>query len=164
MNLKSPAFRKNHPIPREFSQEGRNISPALEWSDVPAETKSFALICEDPDAPGDEPFVHWLIYNIPLDVRSLPQEIPRELKLQTPIRADQGKNSAGEIGYVGPLPPIGHGVHHYIFRLYALDTPPGLRAGISDPDELLESIDEHVIDAAQLVGTYVRTGEKLRSA
>jgi len=164
MVLRSPAFQKNHPIPRLFSQEGHNISPPLEWRGLPPNARELVLICEDPDAAGDEPYVHWMIYNIPASLSGLPQGIPRLLRAQSPIRADQGKNSGGEIGYLGPLPPIGHGVHHYIFRLYALDAAVAVRPGVSDPEELLEIIEEHIIDAGQLVGTYVRTGEALRAA
>lgn len=154
--LKSPDFENRGPIPRRFTGEGENVSPTLEWSGVPADTREFVLICEDPDAPGPEPFVHWMLYNISRNVTFLPEGIPNLERIEAPIRADQGKNSTGETGYLGPMPPKGSGIHHYIFKLYALDAEVGLRPGIEEKKELIDAIKGHIIGGTQFVGTYVR--------
>jgi Raf kinase inhibitor-like YbhB/YbcL family protein len=161
--LTSPDFENRGEIPRRFTGEGENISPTLEWSGVPEGTREFVLICEDPDAPGPEPFVHWMLYNISGNLTFLPPGISSEARLEAPIQADQGVNSAGEVGYTGPMPPKGTGVHHYIFKLYALEAEVGLRPGIEDKKELLDAIKGHIIGGTQFVGTYVR-GSKNRQA
>ncbi len=137
--LTSPSFRNSQPIPAKHSCEGGDVSPELKWEGAPAGTKSFALICDDPDAPGGT-WVHWLIYNTPGDTTELPlgirmkddvvvaawspsQETGRmagPCRLRTAVGklpgAKQGVNDFGKVGYGGPCPPRGHGVHHYHFR------------------------------------------------
>ncbi len=158
LSITSPAFTQGHPIPKKYSGEGEDISPPLSWSGVPENAKELALICDDPDAPSPQPWVHWVIYKIPADAKGLPEAIPRRPQLQEPAGAVQGKNSwpSGDtLGYRGPMPPPGHGVHHYYFRLYAvdrqLDQPPGL-----SKNALLESIRGHVLAEGVLMGTYQR--------
>ena len=124
MQLNSIVFKSQQRIPKRHTGEGGDISPPLEWSNVPGGCNGFALISEDPDAelrPGnDSPFVHWLIYNLSRAVTSLPEELPFKVILDTPVSASQGINSFGNIGYSGPLPPIGQGIHRYPFILHSL--------------------------------------------
>jgi Raf kinase inhibitor-like YbhB/YbcL family protein len=159
MLLTSPAFRNETPIPKRFTGDGQDLSPPLQWLDAPAETQSFALICDDPDAPvrpgKEHPYVHWLIYGIPATMHNLPEGVPPIPALPGALSALQGKNSFDRIGYGGPMPPIGHGVHHYHFALYALDIDLDI-----DPEatkaELLQAMQGHILARATLVGTYER--------
>ncbi|MFW5711192.1 MAG: YbhB/YbcL family Raf kinase inhibitor-like protein [Spirochaetota bacterium] len=150
MQLTSSAFEPNQAIPQKFSCDGQNISPALSWDGQPAETESYVLICDDPDAPGGT-FVHWLYYNIPAEVKSLPAAV--DSVPQPAPGGLQGKNSFGKTGYGGPCPP--GGTHRYFFTLYALDFKLDAQAGL-DKRKLMEAIDGHVIAEAQLMGTYSR--------
>jgi hypothetical protein len=150
MRLKSPAFEPGGRIPPKHTGEGENVSPALEWSDVPDGTRAFALVCHDPDAPlvsgGTYGFVHWVLYNIPGSVAKLPEGVKD---------FTNGKTGFGREGYGGPMPPPGHGTHHYYFWLFALRQelrlPPGLTLF-----ELLERIEPHTLGMNRLVGTYSR--------
>ena len=133
VQITSSAFAQGHAIPKKYTGEGSDVSPPLSWSAIPEGTKELALICDDPDAPTAEPWVHWVIYKIPADVKGLPEGVPRKSRLKEPHGAVQGRNSwppSEAIGYRGPFPPPGHGVHHYYFKLYALDAAlteePGL--------------------------------------
>ena len=159
LQLMSEAFDHNTEIPRKYTGEGDDVSPPLSWENPPVGTQSFALICEDPDAPQPKPWVHWVIYGIGAEVSSLPEGIPSdESALSDPIHAKQGKNSWDSgvtVGYRGPMPPPGHGMHHYHFKLYALDTKLDVKPGDSK-DELLNAVKGHVLDEAELVGTYER--------
>jgi Raf kinase inhibitor-like YbhB/YbcL family protein len=154
IHLESVAFRSGDPIPKKYTGEGPDLSPPLRWSGVPSKAQSLALVVDDPDAPKAEPWVHWLLYDLPPSVESLPEGVPAEPKLRQP-EARQGKTDFGRVGYGGPLPPKGHGVHHYHFKLYALDQALDLPPGIDKP-KLLEAIRPHVIEEAELVGTYER--------
>ncbi len=111
------------------------------------------LVVEDPDAPTDEPFIHWMVWNIPGTACSLPQDLPRDARMQDPEGAVQGRNSMGQHGYFGPRPPVGHGVHHYHFQLFALDKtlpmPPE-----TPLKELLNALKRDTIAQADLIGTY----------
>ena len=120
-SLSSPSFRNNQPMPAKYSCEKDDISPALKWEGAPAGTKSFALICDDPDAPGGS-WVHWVVYNISSSVSAFPEDIAKTETGASIAGLKQGVNDFGRVGYGGPCPPRGHGVHHYHFRLYALDT------------------------------------------
>ncbi len=155
MKLTSPAFEDGKEIPQQYTGEGKDLSPALKWSGLPEGTKELALICEDPDAPRDEPFVHWVIYGIPQAAQGLPAAVPQKKEL--PEGKRQGVNSFGEgrLGYGGPMPPKGHGPHRYIFTLYALDSKLDLKPGLSKK-ELLNAIDGHVLAETQLTGIYER--------
>jgi len=153
INLSSEAFTHNAPIPRRYSGEGADVSPPLAWSGVPKAAKELVLICEDPDAPRLEPFTHWVIYGISPKAECLPEGIQSELQLQIPPGAMQGRNSFDRIGYNGPLPPKGHGVHHYHFMLFALNTRIDLPGGL-EKSKLLAAVRKHIIDSGELVGTY----------
>lgn len=151
MQLKSRAFQQGSAIPKKHTGEGPDVSPELSWSDVPDGTRSFALICHDPDAPlitpGTYGFVHWVLYNIPASVGELPEAVSDYTS---------GRTDSGRPGYSGPMPPNGHGAHHYFFWLLALDAQLDLPAGLS-MWELLERVEPHVIGMNRLVGTYSRT-------
>jgi hypothetical protein len=123
IKVRSTAFSDGQPIPKKYTEDGQDVSPPLAWDKVPEGTKELALICDDPDAPSHEPWVHWVIYKIPATVRELPEGLPTDATLNSPIKAMQGMNSWPDgrmIGYRGPAPPPGR-VHHYHFQVYALD-------------------------------------------
>ena len=154
--MTSLAFKNNERIPKQHTGEGADLSPVLEWAEPPAGTKAFALICDDPDAPVGT-WDHWVIWNIPVALRKLPEGIARTEKPADPAGAVQGKNSwpKDNIGYRGPMPPPGHGTHHYNFVLYALDAPLELKAG-ANKKELLAAMKGHILGQAKLTGTYSR--------
>jgi Raf kinase inhibitor-like YbhB/YbcL family protein len=150
--LSSPAFANNGVIPKQYSCEGTDISPPLQWSGAPLGTKSFALIIDDPDAPDPRApkmtWVHWVVYNIPVDVHGLPEGAA---KSGLPPGTNQGLNDWKRAGYGGPCPPIGR--HRYLLKLSALDAVlPDL--GRATKDQLLDAMKGHVIAETQLVGTY----------
>jgi Raf kinase inhibitor-like YbhB/YbcL family protein len=158
IELKSPAFVEGAVIPKKYTGEGEDVSPPLTWSGLPPGTKELALICEDPDAPTTEPWIHWVIYKIPADLTGLPEGVDKAARLKSPSGALQGKNSwtlGQTIGYHGPMPPPGHGVHRYFFRLYALEaklpTEPGLTA-----KTIRDEMSGRVIGEGLLMGTYSR--------
>jgi Raf kinase inhibitor-like YbhB/YbcL family protein len=151
MQLTSSAFQPESNIPREFTCEGRNVSPELSWSGAPPAAKSFALVMHDPDAPVSGGFTHWLVYNIPVAVDHLPEHVPNQDAL--PGGGVQGKNDSGRYGYMGPCPPSG--THRYYFRLYALDVELDSGAG-SSKDALEKAIEGHVLAQAELLGRYKR--------
>lgn len=156
IQLTSTAFNNGERIPARHTADGEDLSPPLAWSRAPEGTRQWALICDDPDAPTREPWVHWVIYAIPADTRQLPEGVPNREELDSPPGARQGRNSWSSgttIGYRGPDPPSGHGVHHYHFRLYALDAELDLPPGLTK-NELLKAIQGHVLAAGELVGTY----------
>lgn len=150
MQLKSTAFEQGARIPTKHTGEGEDVSPALEWSDVPDGTRGYAIICHDPDAPliaaGTYGFVHWVLYNIPGSVRKL-SEGSKEFT--------NGPTGFGRTGYGGPMPPPGHGTHHYYFWVFALDQEINLPAGLTLA-QLLEKIEPHTLGMNRLVGTYSR--------
>lgn len=150
MKLKSSAFENGELIPRQYSCDGDDISPALSWENAPEETNSLALIVDDPDAPMGT-WVHWVIFNIPPEVTSIKEKVPREKELEN--GAVQGTNDFKKIGYGGPCPP--GGTHRYFFKLYALDTTLTLKQG-SSKDQLLEAMESHVLAEAELMGKYQR--------
>ena len=155
MRLTSTAFGPGERIPVRYTADGQNISPPLQWANLPEGTQDLALIVEDPDAPGPTPWVHWLIYCIDATYPYLPSGIDPVPLPEVPPATRQGANSANTIGYRGPSPPAGSGVHHYHFRLYALDAPllavPGL-----DKAGLLGALEGHILQTAELIGTYSR--------
>jgi Raf kinase inhibitor-like YbhB/YbcL family protein len=155
MQLRSDAFEDGGVIPRRYSGDGEDVSPPLTWGGLPENVKELALIVDDPDAPRSEPWVHWILYKIPVDVAMLPEGVPRSPNLEFLPGAKQGKNSWGADGYRGPAPPRGHGTHHYHFHLYALDTPLSLSQRPSKP-ELLRAMQGHVVAETELIGTYKR--------
>ncbi len=146
--LKSTAFTAGSAIPALHTCQGKDISPPLAWSGAPNGAKSFALICDDPDAPIVT-WVHWVYYNIPGTVTSLPEAFTKQ---ERPASGGiQGKSSFGDFGYGGPCPPWG--THRYYFRLYALDTALNLETGVKKK-ELLKAMEGHVLGTAELMGTY----------
>ncbi len=151
LELNSPAFKAKTTIPAKYTCEGPDVSPALKWATPPAATKSLALICDDPDAPGGT-WVHWVIYNIPPGAEGLSGKIPRDKKLDS--GAIQGTNSWGKIGYGGPCPPPGP-AHRYFFKLYALDAALDLEPGATK-QQVEGAMEVHILDRAELVGLYQR--------
>jgi len=156
-SISSPAFGEGHPIPEKYTADGNDTSPPLEWEGTPVGTRSFALIVDDPDAPGNEPWVHWVIYDIPAEMTRLPEGIANAEMIEEPIRAAQGMSSfkTNNIGWRGPSPPREHGPHHYHFTLYALDEDLDLDPGLKKSD-LLNKIADHVLAKAELTATYDR--------
>ncbi len=150
MTLTSSAFTDGKPIPKQFTCDGQNITPPLVISAVPTGAKSLALIMEDPDVPRnlrpDGLFIHWLVWNIPPSTKEIPGGAA--------LPGVAGENTTGQIGYVGPCPPSGE--HRYYFRLYALDTDLMIPSSASKA-ELLQAMDGHLIDQAELMGRYQRS-------
>jgi len=157
MKIESTEFAQGQPIGRRYTGDGEDVSPPLNFTDVPAATVELALICDDPDAPTARPWVHWVIYKIPGDARGLPEGIKRLETLTAPAGALQGENSwpSDNVGYRGPAPPPGSGPHRYYFKLYALDAALDVKPGL-DKQELLDAMNEHILAEAQLFGTYER--------
>jgi len=148
MQLTSSAFSAGQAIPVKYSCKGNNISPALAWSNAPANTKSFALIVDDPDAPSGI-WVHWVAFNIPATVTSLPEAVPTGAQLAN--GGLQGKNSSSHMGYDGPCPPSG--LHRYFFKLYALDAVLNLSSD-ANKSQLLQAMQGHVLAQGELMGTF----------
>jgi Raf kinase inhibitor-like YbhB/YbcL family protein len=148
--LTSDTFANGQSIPAKYSCVGKNISPALMWNEPPTGTQSFALIMDDPDAPGGT-WVHWVLYNIKPDMRSLQEDLPITGKNIDPDAIFVGKNSGGKIGYDGPCPPSG--THRYYFKFYALDTLISLLPGATK-DQLLKEMDGHILAQTELMGTF----------
>jgi len=150
ISIHSPVFNEGEEIPPKYTCDGDDISPPLEWGNLPNGTQSLALICDDPDAPMGT-FVHWVLYNLPSDPTGLVEDIPPQDTLEN--GATQGITDFKRIGYGGPCPP--GGTHRYFFKLYALDTRLDLEPGASKPD-LLRAMEGHILDAGQLIGIYSR--------
>lgn len=151
MKIISNAFENGKEIPKKFTCEGENISPELRWENVPPKTKSLVLICEDPDAPIAEPWIHWIVFNIPPTITSF-----KEGQTTKSIPGAQcGKGNGNTKKYEGPCPPHGHGVHRYFFRLYALDKILDLEEGVIKKD-LLNAMNGHIIAQADLIGKFER--------
>jgi Raf kinase inhibitor-like YbhB/YbcL family protein len=151
LQLTSPAFAPGGVIPREYTADGRGVSPPLRWGSVPAGTKSLVLICEDPDAPAGL-FTHWLAYNLPAGLTGLDAGVPADPALPDGTR--QGKNDFGKTGYGAPAPPRGN-PHRYVFRLSALDARLDLEPG-AVRDEVTTAMFNHVLAEGDLTGTYGR--------
>jgi Raf kinase inhibitor-like YbhB/YbcL family protein len=151
MRITSPAFADGTPVPGEHTCDGTGSSPGLAWSEIPVSTRSFALVCDDPDAPRGT-WVHWVLFNLPADAVELAPAVPPAPQL--PSGARQGINDSGDIGYGGPCPPRGQS-HRYFFRLYALDCTLNLASGVKRPD-LDHAMAGHVLAEATLMGTFQR--------
>ncbi len=151
LNLQSSAFKNLETIPTKYTCSGDNISPPLSWKNRPEGAKSFALICDDPDAPG-QTWVHWVIYNIPAGVTHLPEKIPHTGELDNGTL--QGNNDFGDLGYGGPCPPTGP-AHRYFFKLYALDIKLNPGSGASSSD-ILKAMKGHILDETELIGKFSR--------
>ncbi|MFQ5699438.1 MAG: YbhB/YbcL family Raf kinase inhibitor-like protein [Myxococcota bacterium] len=150
LRVTSPAFETGARIPTRHTGEGEDTSPPLAWSAVPEGTRSFAVICHDPDAPvvssGSYGFVHWVLYNIPGTVTDLPEGV-RDFAT--------GPSDFGKPGYGGPMPPNGHGTHRYFFWVLALGREPDLEPGLR-LRQLLETIEPDLLGMNRLLGTYER--------
>ena len=147
--LITSAFEEGGSIPKLYTCEGADVSPSLEWSDEPRDTKSYALIADDPDAPAGA-WNHWLLWDIPASVHALAQGFkPGKL-------AVSGANDFGKPGYGGPCPPRGHGPHRYFFKIYALDVESlNLRGGARRAD-LDRALRGHILAQSQYMGRYER--------
>ena len=150
MEIKSPAFKNDNMIPAQYTCDGRNVSPPLQWSGAPVNTNSFALICDDPDAPAGT-WVHWVMFDIPPTVNGLPENVPQQKEVSG--LGKSGKNTDRNFGYDGPCPP--GGTHRYYFKLYALDTMLILKPGATK-EELLKAMKGHVLTEAQVMGKFKR--------
>jgi Raf kinase inhibitor-like YbhB/YbcL family protein len=160
ITVTSPTLKEGETIPRQYTPDGRNDSPPLAWSGVPAAAKELAVVCEDPDAGNPPPFVHWVVYKIPPAAKGLPEAMP--LDSMTKLPADlagtvQGTNGFRRTLYRGPAPPAGK-PHHYHFVVYALDASIATKPGQAPltRGELLEAMKGHVIGQGELVSIYER--------
>ncbi len=151
MKLMSSAFKNGDTLPILYTCDGTNINPPLEWSNVPQETKSFVLIMEDPDAPATkpEPWVHWIIFNIPVSINKI-EENSDSAKLEG---AKHGFTNSGKTKYHGACPPDAK--HRYIFTLYAVDRMINLPEGASK-NEIMKAMSGHIVEKAELMATYER--------
>jgi Raf kinase inhibitor-like YbhB/YbcL family protein len=155
IRLQSQSFREGAPIPKAHTCDGADTSPPLDWSGVPENARSLALIVEDPDAPGGT-FTHWILFNLPPDLAGLEEALAADLEVsvsRTGAKGRQGKNDFGKVGYGGPCPPSG--THRYYFVLYALDHRPELESGATRR-ELLAAMKGHVVAQGRLMGRYSR--------
>jgi len=151
LEVASAAFENGQPIPSKHTCDGQDLSPPLKWSGAPQSTKSFAIICEDPDAPGGT-WTHWVLYNLPGDVTELSEGTPRSA---SSVRgALQGNNDFGRAGYGGPCPPPG-AAHHYAFKVFALDSSLDPIANVTK-QQLEQAMQSHIVGQGTLVGTYSR--------
>jgi Raf kinase inhibitor-like YbhB/YbcL family protein len=153
----SPTLKAGEKIPRDYTADGRNVSPPLQWTGAPASTKEFAVICDDPDVPMPQPFVHWVIYKIPGTAKGLPENIPIDQATPMPPEmagAVQGLSGFKRPIYRGPAPPPGK-PHHYHFKVYAIGAVLDLKPGLTKV-ELLEAIKGHVVAEGELVAVYER--------
>lgn len=151
IELTSSAFKEGGMIPAKYTCDDEDVSPPLQWGEVPEGTRSIVLICDDPDAPMGT-WVHWLLFNLPSAAMSLTEEVPPEKTL--PNGARQGTNDFRKIGYGGPCPP--GGTHRYYFKIYALDTQLDLPAGADKP-RLLKAMQGHILAEGRLMGKYKRS-------
>lgn len=149
--IKSPAFNEGENIPMKYTCDGPDLSVPLTWSDPPAGIRSFALIADDPDAPMGT-WVHWVLYDLPVETRQLPEGVPRQETLKDGSK--QGMTDFRRIGYGGPCPPQGP-AHRYFFKLYALDKKTGLPPGATKK-QVLDTIKGHTLGEVQLMGKYRR--------
>jgi len=150
MIITSSAFEEGAMIPSKYTCNGINVSPPLKWSSVPVGTKSFAIICDDPDAPTGT-WVHWVIYNLPGNIYQLPENLP-PLKI-LPNGASQGRNDFERTGYGGPCPP--GGTHRYFFKIYCLSEELKVEVGVTK-SELLKAMKRYILAEGQLMGKYKR--------
>jgi Raf kinase inhibitor-like YbhB/YbcL family protein len=156
LSVSSPTLKMNETMLREYTADGHNVSPPLEWSGVPERAQSIAVVCEDPDAGNPPPFVHWVIYNIPASAKGLPENIPFTPGAPMPASiagAVQGMSGFRRPIYRGPAPPPGK-PHHYHFVVYALDTGD-LPAGLNRT-ELIDAMKNHIVGQGELVAIYER--------
>ncbi len=159
LTVQSMGFQAGDVLAAKYSEYAEGVSPPLSWQAVP-DAKSYAIIMEDPDAPN-KPFVHWLAWNIPATVTSLPEGVQEQPRLTQPDGVLQGRTTRGSIGYFGPRPPVGDPPHHYHFQIFALDSVLPLGWG-ADRDQLLQAIQGHVLAKGEIVGRYAQTQPPLK--
>jgi Raf kinase inhibitor-like YbhB/YbcL family protein len=148
LTLRSPAFESGTPIPARFDHERGDLSPALIWDGVPEGAAGLVLLVDDPDAPVEGSFVHWVLYNLDLARQGVAEgEVPAE--------AMAGANGFGVPGYLGPAPPPGDDPHRYVFRLLAVDEPVSLK-GLPSYQDVDMAVTGHTLGEARLIGTYQR--------
>lgn len=147
----STAFQDGGMIPTKYTCDDANVSPPLEWSGLPATTRSVALIADDPDAPA-KTWVHWVAFDLPASRTQLPEAVRSSETIEG--GGKQGSNDFRKIGYGGPCPPSG--THRYFFKIYALDTETNLKPGATK-DELLKAMEGHILEQGELMGKYQRT-------
>lgn len=151
LQISSSAFSSNQNIPKKFTCDGADVSPALSWNEPPSGTQSFALIADDPDAPAGI-WVHWVLFDLPAGTRSLEEGVPKQDQLSN--GAHQGLNDFKKVGYGGPCPPPGK-PHRYFFKLYALDAKLNLKSGVAKAD-VGRAMKDHILGQGELVGRYSR--------
>ncbi len=154
LDVTSVGFANGGPIPRHFTQDGDDVSPPIQWSGVPSAAREIVLCCEDPDAPATRPYLHWLARAIDPKTVELQENVE---KVKSPATASmiQARNGAKRLGYAGPAPPLGHGVHHYHFQVFALDLRLALDDN-ADRDTITDAMRGHVLAYGELVGIYER--------
>jgi len=151
LQITSSAFSAGETIPKKFTCDGPDASPALAWNEPPANTKSFALIMDDPDAPVGT-WVHWVLYDLPPETKELAEGVAKQEQLANGAR--QGRNDFGKIGYGGPCPPAGK-PHRYFFKLYALDSKLNLKPGATKA-QLESAMKGRILGQAEMIGRYGR--------
>lgn len=166
LTVTSSAFKDGETMPKDYTADGRNVSPPIEWSGAPASTKAFALVLHDPDAPLQGGFTHWVVYKIPATAKGLPENVPLGANVSVAGAAGAIQGLSGfhafqrpgqpplEPGYRGPAPPPGN-PHHYHFMVYALDTALDLQPGL-DRNALMKAIEGHIAAQGEIVGLYQR--------
>lgn len=150
-SVSSPSFQNGEEIPKKFTCEGADVSPELEFISPPANAQSFAIIADDPDAPVGT-WTHWVLFDLPAETRSLPENVAKVDEVPTGGR--QGRNDFKKIGYGGPCPPAGK-AHRYFFKVYALDKKLNLKPGASR-QEVEEAMKDHVLASAEWMGKFQR--------
>jgi Raf kinase inhibitor-like YbhB/YbcL family protein len=153
IKVESRSFPEGLEIPDAHSDYGSGMSPQLRWHDTPAGTRAIALVAEDPDAPMQTPFTHWLLYNLPAHITEIPPAIPCDGQLPQFQGAAQGRTSNGTIGYFGPHPPKDDGPHRYHFEVFCLDSPLELGPGATRAD-VMHAMAGHVLAKGEVVGFY----------
>lgn len=154
LDVMSDALAGEKQIPTEFTKDGNNESPPIHWTSQP-DAKCYAVVVDDPDAQRPDPFVHWVVWNIPATATQLPRAVPQQRNVNNPAGALQGRNDFGDIGYDGPAPPKKSGTHHYRFRVLALNAPVNLPAGATVA-QLYTAIEGKVTAWGEAIGTYKR--------
>ena len=155
--VESPALKTGEMMPRDYTPDGRNVSPPLTWSGIPTGARQLAVVCEDFDAGNPPPFVHWVIYRIPPTAKGLPEGVPIDPAAAMPADiagAVQGMNGFRRAMYRGPAPPPGK-PHGYHFVVYALDTALDLKPGLTR-QELMDAMKGHIIGQGEMVPIYER--------
>ena len=158
ITVSSSILKEGQPIPKDYTADGKNVSPPISWSGLPAGTRELALICEDPIAPTPQPFVHWVVYKIPATAKGLPEGMPIDDTTQMPAELAgtiQGLSGFRRPIWRGPAPPKPGVAHQYHFIVYALDAPLEVQPGLNKT-QLLEAMKGHIIGQGELVATYTR--------